>query len=246
MFAKHLPPSAHQPRVLALDAASAADLPPETEIAFGDLSAVAPGTFDAIVGRLAPEALPQALAALRPGGRGIFAHASAPEALLAALAEAGFIHCLVEPHAEMVLYRGERPPAGSSTERVNALAHMPVAPSASAPFVFLLVQQTPNKPAWKLTPQDDLRWNAATVIDPNTHQPTLVAFTSLVKAVAFMQTAILAGWIKDVNKVGKYRAEAATAWAHPLRLNPEFETARTWALGPAYAVDPQIAITGEE
>ncbi|MGH2523683.1 MAG: hypothetical protein ACRDH2_14360, partial [Anaerolineales bacterium] len=85
-----------------------------------------------------------------------------------------------------------------------------------------------------------------TLIDPATHQPALLAFSSLVKAVAFMQAAILAKFIGGVNKVGKFRAEAARAWPLPLALNPSFEAVRFAPLGPPLQVDPQAAIIGEE
>ena len=44
------------------------------------------------------------------GGRLILTSAAGPETLLAALAAAGLIHCLVEPQGRLSLYRGERPP----------------------------------------------------------------------------------------------------------------------------------------
>ena len=86
----------------------------------------------------------------------------------------------------------------------------------------------------------------ATVIDPAASQPALLAFSSLVKAVAFMQAAILAKWIGGVNKVGKFRGEAARTWALPFLLNPKFDDLRSAALGPAYQVDLETAILGKE
>ena len=120
---------------------------------------------------------------------------------------------------------------------------------ASSPFIFLLITQTPNKPAWRppvVTPEEKIEWRAATVIDPATDRPAFLAFSSLVKAVAFMQSAILANWIGGVNKVGKFRAEVARAWALPLLLNPNFDDLRFAALGPTREVDPRAALTGDE
>lgn len=242
MFAKHLPPGAGLPRVLALDERAASELPPEVSLAR------APGEdeqFDAIVGYVAPQNLALWLPRLRPGGRLILADRVAPETALAALTGAGYLHCLVEERAGLILYRGERPPHGASTERIQAAAHSPLS-TPQSPFLFLLITQTPNKPAWKLAPEEKLEWRAATVLDPACHQPALLAFTSLVKAVAFMQPAVLAGFLRGVNKVGKFRAEAAQAWPLPLVVNPRFDDWRTTTLGPSLAVDPQAAITGEE
>jgi hypothetical protein len=165
-----------------------------------------------------------------------------PETLLAALTGAGLIHCLVEPRGGEWLYRGERAPQGSSLERLRALA----ASDVRTPYVFLLVIQTPNKPAWRLAPGEKVAWRAATVVDPETGQPALLAFSALVKAVAFMQPAVLAGAWPGINKVGKFPAEAAQGWGLPLAWNPAFEGLRGAAAGPMVAVDPAGAMTGEE
>ena len=251
MFSKHLPPSAGLPRVLALDEAAAAELPAEVGLVHAgpELS----GEFDAVVGYAAPEQLSSLFQHLRPGGRLILAHRAEPQALLDALTQAGFIHCLVESVGDFTLYRGERPPLGSSVTRVQTLASGPQSLTSdsrsgplTSPFIFLLVTQTPNKPAWKLTSAEKLEWRAATVIDPATGQPTLLAFSSLLKAVAFMQAAILANTISGVNKVGKFRAEAAQTWALSFFLNPSFEDVRTLTLGPAFVIDPQTAVMGDE
>mgnify|MGYP000999438843 CR=1 FL=1 len=248
MFAKHLPPSAGRPRVLALDAASADGLPPDVAVV-RDLAA--PGLFDAIVGWSGAADLADCLQRLRPGGRLILAAPAAPEtapeeagaALLAALAEAGYIHCLVEPQAAGSLYRGERPPPGTPLERVRAAANTETA-GAAGPYLFLLVQQSPNKPAWRLEPGETLTWRAATLVDPGTGQPVLAAFTSLVKAVAFLQPAVLAGFLSGVNKVGQFPSTAA--WDLPVLVNPRFEDWRTARLGPWHSVDPRAAVTGGE
>ena len=116
----------------------------------------------------------------------------------------------------------------------------------ASPFVFLLITQTPNKPAWNLTPDEKVEWRAVTMIDPGTGRPALLAFSSLVKAVGFMQASILARFLSGVNKIGKFHVESVRTWERPLVLNPEFEGVRSLTLGPAYAVDPQTAVVGDE
>src|SRR5579859_7298634 len=176
LFPKHLPPSAGLPRVLALDAQTAAELAglAEMTVALG-LDEWPAGPFDAIAGPAAPEQLAALSQRLRPGGRLILTHEAAPETLLAALTAAGLIHCLVEPQGPLSLYRGERPPEGSSLERTRTLAANRPAGAAPAlpitspealtgPYVFLLIRQTPNKPAWKLAPGEPVTWQAATAL----------------------------------------------------------------------------------
>jgi hypothetical protein len=232
-----------------LDEAAADDLPAEIQL-------VREGEeCDAIVGHAPPENLARWMESLRPGGRLILAWSAEPETLLAALTEAGCIHCLVEVNDDTTLYRGERPPIGASIHRVQSLADSPLPAGRSEtglgvrerfPFLFLLIHQTPNKPAWKLAPGEKIEWRAVTVIDAATGQPTLLAFSSLVNAVAFMQAAVLANVITGVSKVGKFRAEAAQAWPRPLTLNPSFDRMRDTAPGPLMEVDPRTAITSEE
>lgn len=233
VFAKHLPPSAGRPRVLLLDEASQRELPTEIELVQDG------GEVDAVAGCVPPNHLEQWLARLRPGGRLILAHAAPAEELLAALTTAGYIHCLVEPlESGLTLYRGERPRAGSPLPVGERESHNP--------FLFLLINQTPNKPAWKLAPDEKPEWRAACVREPFTQQTTLLAFSSLVKAVAFMQKAVMAQWLVGINKVGKFSSQAASTWPVPLSLNPKFEIVRAWATAPPMNVDAQTALTGEE
>jgi hypothetical protein len=239
MFARHLPPSAGLPRVFVVDEASARELPEAIErVNAGD-------DADAVVGRASPEGLARWFAQLRPGGRLILAHPAPAEELLKALTDAGFIHCLVEPQPDgLTLYRGERPPLGDSVARLESLITHHV--SRATPFIFLLITQSPNKPAWKVAPDEVIEWRAATIVDPATSAPSLLAFTSLVKAVAFMQPAVLAGFITGVNKVGKFPRAMAQAWPLPFHLNPDFEAVRAWRAGPSFGVDPRTAVTGDE
>ena len=248
MYAKHLPPSAGLPRVLALDAAAAAELSDRAEVVSAELGRLPEGLFDAAAGEAGPFHLPALQARLRPGGRLILSSAGTAEGLLAALTEAGLIHCLVEENDLGWLYRGERPPEGNPLARQQALAGQPPPPGAEikTPHVFLLVNQTPNKPAWKLTADEVIVWEAATVRDPATGAPALLAFSALVKAVAYMQQAIRAGTGPRINKVGKFPATAAAGWPLPYLLNPDFAALQAAPAGPPLRVDPQRAITGEE
>lgn len=247
-FAKHLPPSAGRPRVLVLDEA-AAGLLPEVEVERDP----AGGPFDAVVGYAAPEALGRWLTHLRPGGRLILIDPrpiQAEPAYGAALQAAGYIHCLAESLSDGgLLYRGERPPEGAPLERLRTLSGAgprELLAGARRPFVFLLIRQTPNKPAWRLEPGEHVAWGAASVLDPARGAPALLAFSSLVKAVAFMQPAVLAGFLAGVNKVGKFPSAAAAGWPWPLLLNPAFDDWRGASLGPWLEVDPAAALSGDE
>ena len=248
-WARHLPPSAALPRVLALDPATAAELAEAAAVTTGASGAAPPGPYDAIAGhRLADAGELRRLAEqLRPGGRLILAANAEPEALLAALTGAGLIHCLVETEGGLTLYRGERPPEAASTQaQARQLAATAEPPPALPRYLFLLVTQTPNKPAWKLAPGERVAWRAATVITTPGAAPQLLAFGSLVKAVAYMQPAVLAGVLVGVNKVAKFPASAAADWPLPLLLNPGFDDLRGAAAGPPLAVAPEAALTGEE
>lgn len=250
--ARHLPPSAGLPVVLALSAEAAAELAPVAAVS------AAPGRpegYDAIAGPALPAEVPGLAAQLRPGGRLILTASDPPEALLAALTQAGLIHCLVEVGSSPEpgdaaagtpahLYRGERPPRVPPGERVARVAAQPA--SAATPYLFLLITQTPNVPGWRLPAGSSVRWQAATRLHPATGQLRLLAFSSLARAVAFMQPAIRAGAIGGVNKIAKYPAGAAEHWLQPVWLNPSPAEALAAAPGPALEVDPAIAITGEE
>jgi hypothetical protein len=258
VFARHLPPSAGLPRVLALDGPAAAELATLAEVTQAASPAVWPaGPFDAIAGPAAPEHLAALNQRLRPGGRLILTHTAAPETLLAALTAAGLIHCLVEPQPATTLYRGERPPTGSPVERHQILVnpqlpgtdyHLPITnyDDLKTPYVFLLIQQTPNKPAWKLAPGEPVTWQAATVLPAATESAVLLGFSALVKAVAYMQSAVKAGRHVGVNKVGKFPAAAMLGWPLPLALNPSFEQVAALEPGPWLAVEAHSALTGEE
>jgi SAM-dependent methyltransferase len=190
--------------------------------------------------------LQRALAALRPGGRLVIANPHQPFDTTwgPRLSRLGYVRLLLEPLdiGSGMLIRGERPHTQADT-----LARIQVVAAAEADelsltayrgrFVHLLVQQLPNKPPWKLTPQDRIIWQALCGGD------RLLAFSSLPKAVAFMQAAVLANRLRDINKVAKFRREVAAEW--PLLLNPSSEAfssvAFTWR-----EVDPTLAEAPDE
>jgi hypothetical protein len=122
-------------------------------------------------------------------------------------------------------------------------------------FLFLLVQQTPNKPAWALREGEKFRWEAATLADQNRDdQACLLAFTSLPKAVAFMQGAahLTGGLLRglSINKIAKFDKALAPGWGVDILLNPspgKLQTSRRHAFrGVMLPVDPDRAVTSEE
>lgn len=232
LIAQHLPPSAATLHLLDIGAqhADLTRLRPDIVMRAGSLDVQHWDDMrvDAIVASdhlLTSAFLAAALQRLRAGGRLIILNTFQPfdPAVGDQLSAVGFVRILVErlPQTDGMLIRGERAHTTQNTQvRIRA------ATDATAPltlaehrgrFVHLLVRQTPNKPAWKLTPEDVLVWHTVQL------GAELLAFTSLPNAVAFMQTAVLAGTIHDVNKVAKFRTELVTAWAIPVVLNPSAE-----------------------
>jgi hypothetical protein len=247
---KHLPPSADRPRVLALDSRAATHLAQ----AAADLDLISPvqarfspatlpfktESFDALVavGLLAAPGPFQPARVLRPGGRFIaLVRPEERDHWLAALAQAGYVHLYSERDGDECLVRGERPPAAlRPADRMAALAGtaqqaLTIIDPRTADLrslgrhVHLLVAQTPNKPAWRLVPTDALEWHTPVFAAPD-RAALAPAFTSLVKAVQFMQAAVLAGALPGINKVGKFSAEAARAWSFHLAVNLAFEVWR--------------------
>jgi hypothetical protein len=240
-MAKHLPPSASQLRLIDVDGAAGGVLTlarTDLEVvavenaAEGDWG-VAPESADAVVAfnnTLQPHLLDAALLALRPGGRLIIMETSGEpdEARVHTLETAGYTRILVESGIECplptgVLMRGEKPHLTEDTAaRVQGVASADQDAQTLADYrgryVHLLVMQTPNKPAWALDAGETLRWEAVTL------NGALLAFTSLPKAVAFMQPAVVAGVIRDVNKVAKFSKATALTWTLPVLLNPSLDS----------------------
>lgn len=161
----------------------------------------------------------------------------------------GFTRILVETGAECplpvgVLMRGERPHTTDDT-----LARVQIGASGDADgqtladyrgrFVHLLIRQTPDKPAWKLRADEPLTWEAVTL------DGALLAFSSLPKAVAFMQPVVLTGGIVGVSKVAKFGKHTAQAWPQPVLLNPSPDVIHSGVLG-VIPIDPDTAEAPDE
>lgn len=258
---KHLPPSSSSLKLLDIGGAAQEvflkhrpDLaittvdtePTEWSISGGEFDAVT--AFDAEPGSALLDA---ALSALRPGGRLIvMSTRGEPDAAhVVTLESHGFTRILVETGAECplpvgVLMRGERP---HETDDTHARVQIGAAADEDSQsladfkgrFVHLLIRQTPDKPAWKLRADEPLTWDAVTL------DGALLAFSSLPKAVAFMQPVVLTGHILGVSKVAKFSKQTALGWPQAVLLNPTPEMLENGALG-VVNIDPDSAETPDE
>ncbi len=207
---------------------------------------------DAIVALEQPleaDFLTTACRCLRPGGRLIIGwRQGTPEVQQQlTLEKAGFVRILIEAQGEALLLRGERPHRAQRTlERIRQVADGDVVTDVAAwpgRYVHLLVRQTPDRPPWAMREGETLRWQALT-IGAGAEQ-RLLAFSSLPRAVAFLQPAVLQGRIQDVNKVGKFPREAAQQWPLRLLLNPAPEALAQGTIG-VIDIDPAQAATPDE
>src|SRR5690606_9657201 len=124
-----------------------------------------------------------------------------------------------------VLMRGEKPHITPDTlERVQQVAQQDAdrldLSAYRGRYVHLLIKEEPNQPAWTRQPQDPIAWSAVALQAPDQAAQTLLAFSSLPKAVAFMQPAVLSGRVKEINKVAKFSLAMAQKWSLPVLLNP--------------------------
>jgi hypothetical protein len=241
VMAKHLPPSSSTMQLLDLDGGSG-DLLTESRadlcvchVPVSELGewAITPGAIDAVVAYdvdLSGAILESCLAALRAGGRLIVlqSRGSVSESHLRQLRDRGFVRILVEPALDElgVLIRGEKPQVTTDTfERIQTVAggdaDLLDLFQFKGRYIHFLIRQRPNKPVWKLDKGERITWRAAALRrDP---MSVLLGFSSLPKAVGFMQPALLAGVIKDINKVGKFTVATAESWDWDLILNPTLE-----------------------
>lgn len=210
---------------------------------------IAAASVDAVVAwdiHLSETLLHSALRVLRPGGRFIVANPFTPfdEYEGQRLTAAGWVRLLLEPldSGRGLLLRGERPHLQPDTQaRIEQTAqadadHLTL-DTYRGRFVHLLVRQTPNKPVWKLTPDDVITWHTLT------DQGVLLAFTSMPKAVAFMQTGVLNGRVYDVNRIARFRREVVQDW--PLQLNPTFDDLSALPFG-RLPINPALAEAPDE
>ena len=264
LILKHLPPSADLPNVHACDERGrrwAMALQRQGHITLNDRQA--------IDGVLASDLsfAPEAAQRLRPQGRAIFLIPNgaevASQAVVQALTSAGLVRVLTEAVLDgaYLLARGERP-AGQPrpverSERSVAIAD--ITPGALNPIeaqqaaeryraLHLLVQQDPPGRGWAESAA--VTWRASTVRDVAADRVVLLAFTSLVKAVAFMQPAVLAGAIHHINKMPRYEVVHLIKWGLPVIVNPVFEVLRAdtrfaWD-APGLEVEPRAALKSHE
>ena len=238
-MAKHLPPSASTLRLLDVGAVAGETLHTIRQ----DIDAipvswnaedwdVPSGSADAIMAYdryLDPYFLEKSLDILRPGGRLIVTlpHEIALRSFGWRLERFGYTRLLVEyiSGSKGVLIRGEREHTTPDTlARIKSTARRDIQMSDlntyTGRYLYLLIQQTPNLPPWKLNPRERIRWDAV-AIDYDT--PAFLAFSSLPKAVSFMQPAVLSGRIRDVHKIPKFSMEAAHHWHYYVMINPSLE-----------------------
>ena len=239
-MARHLPPSASALHVLDVNGETAAILAGlRADLHIIPVSGQAEtwqfeaDSVDAIVAYayvLNDVFLQRALQVLRAGGRLIVLDPQAyavREEIGEYLADAGYTRILVERATAAVetglLMRGEKAHTSQNTlERIQQVAgadaDMQVLDQYRGRYVHLLVKQTPNVPIWARTPGDPVTWKAVALRRED--EQVLLAFSSLPKAVGFMQPAVLAGKVRDVNKVGKFKKVIAADWPLPVLLNP--------------------------
>ncbi|MEM9954386.1 MAG: hypothetical protein AAF846_22445 [Chloroflexota bacterium] len=239
-MAKHLPPSASDLRLLDMGGVAGDSLQKRRPDILVDVVSLRvenwqfeDNSVDAVVAYdtlLKPELLARVLAVMRSGGRFIVVNptSSVDEKWVKTLENAGYIRILVEPAVAGtgVLIRGEKPHTTEDTiERVETIASRDAdllnLETFRGRFVHLLIVQTPNIPIWKRKPDDPITWHAVAVTIENTQR--LLAFSSLPKAVNFMQSAVMAGFVQDVNKVGKFSKDIAREWQPTPLLNPILE-----------------------
>jgi hypothetical protein len=262
-MAKHLPPSASELRLLDIGGAVGEKLAARRDDLFIEVASLyiphwsyAANSVDAVVAYdvlLSADLLAAVLHVMRPGGRLIVVNPtnSVAETLVKILENAGYVRILVEPAlypARGVLIRGEKVHnTGDTLQRVEQVATRDAdllnLDDYRGRYVHLLVQQSPNKPIWKLAPDEYIEWYAAAI--ERNGETVLLAFSSLPKAVNFMQSAVLQDFIRDVNKVGKFSQETARTWTHLVLLNPTLESVQNYPV-TQIAVDSQMAETSDE
>ncbi|MDE2635902.1 MAG: hypothetical protein OXI30_06020 [Chloroflexota bacterium] len=263
VMAKHLPPSSSTLRLLDLDGRSGdllatlrSDLDsrhiPATELGH---HAPLPGAFDAIVAldiALSDTVLATALQSLRDGGRfiAIQSNGKVSQSHLRRLQEHGYVRILIEPALDGLglLIRGEKRHATADTlERIQSVASGDEDSLEMSRFrgryVHFLIQQRPNKPVWKLDPGERISWRAAAIKRDSSW--ALLAFSSLPKAVGFMQPSILAEIIHDINKVGKFSLSTVQKWEWDIILNPSCDLMHGETL-TYIDIDPALAEAPDE
>lgn len=242
LMLKQLPPSASELKLLDLGGHCSAHFSErrlDLNIDCVEMLPAQDNCADAIVALdqpLAADFLSAALRCLRPGGRLVIGwRRGMPDAgQQLTLEAAGFARILIETQGASLLLRGERPMDESqgTLERIRLVAEGDVVSDPAAwpgRYVHLLVRQPADRPPWARPQIEQPKWQALTLgVGEGRRLP---AFSSLPRAVAFLQPAVLQGRVRDVNKVGKFPREVARNWPLPLLLNPSPELLKGAEIG---------------
>lgn len=232
LMAKHLPPSHSE--LIVWD--TSGTLGQIIEAWRADLHWVIKpeGEVDAVLMLDPPSPLSSAYIAelatpLRRGGRliGIAQEGQPSREWVSTLEQAGLTRLLVEylnedEPALGILLRGEKPWQTASTfKRIQEVAQadadrLTLAEYQGSYLYFPLIQK-PNKPVWKLTPDEIVTWDG---LAWESIPSCRIGFSSLPKAVGFMQSAVMRGLVQDVNKIGKYSRSTVANWQTALLINP--------------------------
>lgn len=233
---KHLPPSASAVHVLDVNGMAGdmlAQIRPDVQISIvsGDVTTwqFEHQQFDAVIAVdyiLNDTFLSAVLSILRYGGRLIIANSRASLTLAHygnQLENRGYVRILIEdiPHesSKGVLMRGEKAHITDDThQRIQTVAgneaeFIPLS-DYKGRFIHLLIRQTPNKPPWRIDPNELIQWDAVMI------NGVMIGFSSLPKAVSFMQPSVLMNKFYTVNKVAKFKRERVISWSHKIVINP--------------------------
>jgi len=262
-MAKHLPPSASQLSLVDIGGQAGGILSERREdlqiqVVSPDVTDewdIADGSVDSVVGyniTLDTPLLEHVLKMMRSGGRFIvvLSKGEVSEDYVHLLEKHGYVRILVEPAVDDlgVLIRGEKAHTTDNTlERIQQVAtadaDMLDLETFKGRYVHLLVRQTPNKPVWKLQPDETIQWQAVAI--QRGGQLIVLGFSSLPKAVGFMQPAVMDGVIQDINKVGKFSKQTASEWTWDVLLNPTLDVIRDDEI-VLIDVDPDTAEAPDE
>ncbi len=259
-MAKHLPPSGAALRLVDVFGRAAPVLReqrPDIEVIYAPKKEsgwrIAAGSADAVTAydcEPSPALLRSALRVLRPGGRLVIMNPQLDpaETYVRTLESAEYTRILVEVGAECplpvgALIRGEKSHTEERTlDRVKQVAATDT-PQRIARYLHILIHQTPYKPAWRMTSEDKIQWQAVGIAGND--EVVLLTFSSLPKAVEFMQPAVMAGHITNVNKIAKFKWDLVKQWPFPTILNPSDEIFDTQAV-VMLDIDPANAEAPDE
>jgi len=232
-------------------------------------------TYDAIAAYgalsmlwLAPEGrdafLRAALRLLRPGGRLVLfdppeglpwpdAYAS----LMAMFERADYRRILLEHLPFGFVCRGEKhlPAIGAEDATyapqktpVNLIEAGKLHQTLRGSFVFLLCQKNTTKAPWTVQPGESETWEAALAHASQREHPALIAFSTLPKAVQFMQHAVKQGTLTKVNKIAKFEKAVVDGWMLNILLDPAFDRlSMDYELAAeTRAIDSSLAVVGDE